>query len=119
MSPRSTIVIDESFPLFDKWPSEKLSFLEHMSCDQEEYHFEVDNENENEKTHVRNFVIVRDEFSDGDDTLLNCPLCSERLVLLYDEDEDEWVYEDTKEFMCLPYHYPLCYEYVKENFKDL
>ena len=118
MSLHTTIVIDESFPLFDKWPSEKLSFLEHMSCDLEEYKFEV-TDNEDDIPHVRNFVVVRDEFRDGDDPLLHCPLCSERLILLYEEDEDEWVYEDTKEFMCLPYHYPLCYEYAKSNFEDL
>jgi len=114
MSSRS--VIDETFPLFDKWPSEKLSFLEHMSCDQDEYKFEV---TEDETPYVRHFVTVREEFRDEDDPLLNCPLCSERLILLYDEDEDEWVYEDTKEFMSLPYHYPLCYDYAKSNLESL
>jgi len=37
------------------------------------------------------------------------------MILLYDEDEDEWVYEDTKEFLSIPYHYPLCYDYMKNN----
>jgi len=110
--------IKEVFPIFSKWPTEKIEFMEHMSCEQDEneYKFEDDNSNNNDETdNERHFVIVREEFQDEDNPLLNCPLCDERMVLLYDEEEDEWVYEDTKEFLSLPYHYPLCYEYMENN----
>lgn len=114
--------VKEDFPLFSKWPSEKIEFMEHMSCEQyeKEYQFGYDNTNNNnddDTINERHFVTVREEFQDEDNPLLHCPLCNERMILLYDEDEDEWVYEDTKEFLSLPYHYPLCYDYMENNHK--
>ena len=101
------IGIEETFPLFLQWPSEKVSFLEQNSTSDEVYQFE-DSIVQEEETPVREFVVVREDFVD----LFNCPLCDDRMLLVFDEGEDEWVYEDTKEYRNLPYHFPDCYNYV-------
>ena len=105
------IGIEETFPLFLQWPSEKVIFLEQNSRSDEEYQFEDSTVQEEETPPEREFVVVREEFVE----LLNCPLCGDRMLLVFDEREDEWVYEETKEYRNLPYHYPTCYDYVVQD----
>lgn len=101
--------VQEDFPLFSGWPSEKVDFMQYNSCEQGFFNISKPCSQD------RCYVVVRKEFQNGDNPILNCPLCEDRLPLVYDDREDEWVYEGAKEFMSLPYHYPTCYDYVKSN----
>lgn len=133
----SDVHVEVEFPLFMEWPSDKIYFLEYMSCEQTHVHrfgqtkyssnppdsqvldSQVFDSQvfhpqllEREEEEVPCYVVVRDGFQDESEPTHKCRMCNDRLSLVYNNDEEEWVYDDCREFQGLPYHYPYCYNYA-------
>ena len=87
--------IYDSFPQFLEWPPRKVHFLENMACEQ------VGDQGPS-------YFIITDERSDSIN--YTCDICKQKLALAFNQKEEEWVFNDSKEVKGVVYHYPLCYE---------
>lgn len=83
----------DSFPQFFGWPPRKVYFLENMACEQ--------------VPKGPSYVIVTKEMS-----VNTCDICKQKLVMAFNHEEEEWVFNDCTEVNGVVYHYPLCYEIV-------
>ena len=92
----------DNFPQFLGWPPRKVYFLENMACEQVPK--EVDE--------GPSYVIVTNEMSDDINFNYTCDICKQRLVMTFNHEEEEWVFNDSKGVNGVVYHYPLCYEIV-------
>lgn len=90
--------ICDDFPQFFGWPPRKVYFLENMACEQEGQEEEED----------YSYVVIPKE-RDGSINYV-CEICTQRLLMAFNQDEEEWVFNDSKEAKGVVYHYPLCYE---------
>ncbi|CAN0048807.1 unnamed protein product [Scytosiphon promiscuus] len=87
------------FPTFGDWSFSKRLQLNSMSEDQAD----ADSV----------YVVVKDG-SDMENYFQRCRLCSERFKLVFNQDEEEWVYARCKVLHGQPYHFPICWEYAHE-----
>lgn len=87
------------FPTFSDWGAYRRLHVNHMSVAQ------ADTDS--------TYVVVK-EGSDLEIDFKSCRLCSERFKLVFDQDEEEWVYPSCKMLHGQPYHFPICWEYAHE-----
>ena len=89
--------ICDDFPQFLGWPPRKVYFLENMSCEQ------VGDQGPSY------FVITKER---DDNINYTCEICKQRFDMAFNQEEEEWVFNESKEVNGIVYHYPLCYEVV-------
>jgi hypothetical protein len=62
---------------------------------------------------TKHTVVLTD---DMDDILHKCTICNQRFLMMFDQDEEEWVFDECKMYDGTVYHFPFCYEIaVKES----
>lgn len=93
--------MQDNFPQFLGWPPRKVYFLENMACEQ------VDQVDQDQGPSY--FIITKER---NDNINYICEICKHRLVMTFNQEEEEWVFNDSKEVKGVVYHYPLCYEVV-------
>lgn len=97
----------DTFPDFIEWPRQKLYFLDNMSINQAP---------EATQTNKSTYVVIPKEKDGKLNTF--CSICSESFYLTFNLEEEEWVYNDSKEDNGVVYHYPLCYEVAQDLIFD-
>lgn len=88
----------EQFPVFSGWPSNKVYFLENMAWEQHQ-----DSETDDKK-----YVVITKDMEEG--LMYNCAICTQKLCMVFHQDEEEWVFDNCKQYEGVVYHFPLCYE---------
>lgn len=117
------MMINDDFPQFLGWPSNKVYFLENMAQVQPSFvpgykvpqgqHVQEEYQLPEEK---KSYVVITKEMEEGRyKKNHDCEICRQRLPMVFRHEEEEWVFEDAKEFNGVVYHYPLCYENGLEN----
>lgn len=115
-------IINDDFPQFLGWPSNKVYFLENMAQVQlwqglmaqvpgykvpPGHHIEEEYQLPEEKS----YVVITKEMDEGIyKKNHDCQICQERLPMVFNQDEEEWTFDDAKEVNGRVYHYPLCYK---------
>lgn len=108
----------ENFPVFSGWPSEKVYFLENMAWEQ---HFQLQYRqqhqslqhqlqatSDNPTTDDKKYVVITKDMEE--DRVYDCVICTQKLCMVFNQDEEEWVFDNCKQFEGVVYHFPLCYE---------
>ena len=115
----------EQFPVFSGWPSNKVYFLENMAWEQhfqkqyqqqhqqlqhqlEGQNHQLHQEEANTTTDDKKYVVITKDMEEG--MVYDCAICTEKLCMVFDQDEEEWVFDNCKQYRGVVYHFPLCYE---------
>lgn len=114
----------DDFPLFCGWPPNKVFFLENMAWEQhfqrqyqQQYHqlqgqynkqlLQPHQEDQDPKDDKK-YVVITKEMDEG--MVYDCAICKQKLCMVFNQDKEEWVFDDCKQYEGVVYHFPLCYE---------
>ena len=103
----------EEFPLFSGWPTDKVYFLENMAWEQ---HFDRHYQQWYQQQHHqlqqhqqdKEYVVITKDMEER--MAYDCVICTQKLCMVFNQDEEEWVFDKCKQYEGVVYHFPLCYK---------
>lgn len=59
-------------------------------------------------TDDKEYVVITKDMEER--MVYDCVICTQKLCLVFNQDEEEWVFDNCRQYEGVVYHFPLCYE---------